>query len=311
MKNIICVPFAFENGVNSGVNLKKNNKTEIYLKNASVALISAKWNNPTCDIVFATNISVDELPLKFTELLRRNKIQIIIVEYTDYKFPSDYKWALAFYKLCVLKHMIQMGFQNCCYMDTDVYVQGSFDDIWRECKHSILLYDINHGLGVKEYRDIISEMNQFCKNDLLLTHYGGEFFAANYENAVVFEREMSLIYKEMLEKNFITTKGDEFIVSIAADKCKKLIKNASPYICRFWTGASFRLTSTCYEYNAVSVLHMPAEKEKGIIKIYDKYISKNQIPDNSKIWNICRLKRMRLIEAVYVKVRKVVKRGNL
>lgn len=311
MKNIICVPFAFEKGVNSGVNLKRNNRIEIYIKNAAVALISAKWNNPGCDVVFATNISVNELPLEFIEIMQRNEIQILKVEYSAYKFPSEYKWALAFYKLCVLKYLIQIGFENCCYMDTDVYVQGSFDDIWRECKHRILLYDINHGLGVKEYRDIITEINQFCKNDLLLTHYGGEFFAANFENAVVFEQKMDLIYKEMVERKYITTKGDEFIVSIAAEKYKNLIKNASPYICRFWTGASFRLTSTCYEYNAVSILHMPAEKEKGIIKIYDKYISKNRLPTNSNVWKICRLKRMRITEIIFMKVRKLLKRGGI
>lgn len=311
MKNIICVPFAFESGFNSGVNLKKNNRLEIYLKNASVALISAKKNNPECDVVFATNISMKELPCEFIEIMQKNEIQILKVEFTAYTFPSEYKWALAFYKLCVLKHLIQIGFQNCCYMDTDVYVQGSFDNIWKECKHRILLYDVNHGLGVKEYRDIITEMNQFCKNDLLLTHYGGEFFAANFENAVIFEQQMDLTYKEMLERQFITTKGDEFIVSIAAERYKNLIKNASPYICRFWTGASFRLISTCYEYNAVVILHMPAEKEKGIIKIYDKYISKNQIPINSKVWKICRLNRMKLTEMIFVKVRKVFNRGDL
>lgn len=308
MKNIICVPFAFEQGYNSGVNLKKNNKIEIYLKNATVALVSAKWKNPECDVIFATNISTSNIPVEYVEIMDKVGVEIIKVEFDNYKFAFDYKWSLAFYKLCVLKKFIQMGFQNCCYMDTDVYVQGSFDSIWIECKHRILLYDINHGLEVEEYRKIINEINTFNKNDCLVTHYGGEFFAANYKYAVIFEKQMDMIYKEMIERNFITTKGDEFIVSIAADRCKELIKNASPYIYRFWTGASFRLTSTCYQYNPVLILHMPAEKEKGIIKLYDKYISQYKKPKDSNVWTICRLKHMKMVEVIIIKIRKILER---
>ena len=271
MKNIICIPFAFKDGFNSGVNIKTNNTVEIYLKNAVVALLSAKWNNPDCKVVFATNISSNVIPKKFLQKLLENDIEIIRVEFNTYKFPAEYKWSLAFYKLCVLKTLIDRGFDCCCYLDTDVYVQGNFDSIWEECKYKILLYDINHGLDVVEYRTISEEINNFVGEEIFATHYGGEFFAASYENAVVFEKELNAIYCEMINRNYQTTKGDEFLISIAADRCKMLIKNASPYVGRFWTGASFRLVSSNYQFNPVAVLHMPAEKERGIIKLYNLY----------------------------------------
>lgn len=46
--NLICIPFAYEENMNSGVNvsIKGKGKIEIYLKNACVALISAKYYNP-------------------------------------------------------------------------------------------------------------------------------------------------------------------------------------------------------------------------------------------------------------------------
>ena len=37
-----------------------------------------------------------------------------------------------------------MKYESICYMDTDVYIQGSFDAIWTECRQNIMLYDINH-----------------------------------------------------------------------------------------------------------------------------------------------------------------------
>ncbi len=49
--NLICIPFAYEENMNSGVNvsIKGKGKIEIYLKNACVALISAKYYNPDSD----------------------------------------------------------------------------------------------------------------------------------------------------------------------------------------------------------------------------------------------------------------------
>ena len=43
--NLICIPFAYEENMNSGVNvsIKGKGKIEIYLQNACVALISAKY----------------------------------------------------------------------------------------------------------------------------------------------------------------------------------------------------------------------------------------------------------------------------
>lgn len=76
------------------------------------------------------------------------------------------------------------------------------------------------------------------------------------------------IYEEMVRKEFKTSKGDEFILSLAANEMKEIIKNAGAYICRCWTGLDFWLVSTCYEYNKVLILHLPAEKEKGLLKLY-------------------------------------------
>ena len=55
--NLICIPFAYEENMNSGVNvsIKGKGKIEIYLKNACVALISAKYYNPDSDVALVTN----------------------------------------------------------------------------------------------------------------------------------------------------------------------------------------------------------------------------------------------------------------
>lgn len=193
-----------------------------------------------------------------------------------------------------------------CYMDTDVYIQGNFDAIWRECKANILLYDINHGLNTKGYVILCEEVERFLGTQKLITHYGGEFFAASKSDLMAFSLYCEEIYKQMQKSSFVTTKGDEFIVSLAADKMKQKIKNAAPYICRFWTGARFRLISTCYKYNRVTVLHVPAEKERGMIRLYQKYIGKGIVPKDQVVWRTLRLKHLSILDYVKLTVQKIL-----
>lgn len=223
-------------------------------------------------------------------------VQIIHIPFDSFRFDAAYPWCLAFYKLCVLKHLCEMTYDKVCYMDTDVFIQDSFDGIWKECKQNILLYDINHGLNTPNYVALCNEVEKFEGSRNLITHYGGEFFASSIEKSKVFSSECEEIFQRMSEKNFVTSKGDEFILSLAADKLKANIKNASPYVCRFWTGASFRLVSTCYEYNRVVVLHMPAEKEHGMLKMYSRYISHSIVPDDQIAWRTFRLSKRSIVD---------------
>lgn len=147
------------------------------------------------------------------------------IPFDQFRFQGSYTWALAFYKLCVLKKLSCMKYESICYMDTDVYIQGSFDAIWTECRQNIMLYDINHGLNTRDYVLLCDEIESYCGQRKLITHYGGEFFAASAENAKAFVDICEQVYYEMLQKNFITTKGDEFILSLAANEMRESIKN--------------------------------------------------------------------------------------
>ena len=220
------------------------------------------------------------------KILREWDIQVLEIPYNEFEFPGDYTWSLAFYKLCVLKRISEMKYMSVCYLDTDVYIQGNFEAIWRECEQNVMLYDINHGLNTDDYISLCDEVEEFYGNRKLITHYGGEFFAASSSNAKEFVNVCEQVYSKMLEKDFRTTKGDEFILSVAAENMKASIKNAGAYVYRFWTGASFRLVSTCYEYNRIIVLHLPAEKEHGMLKMYDHYIRRGIVPSDKNAWRI-------------------------
>ena len=161
-------------------------KKEVYLKNASVALISAKQYNPECEVALATNMARENIPDEFLRIFDDWKIKILEIPFDDFRFPGNYTWALAFYKLCALKKLTDMEYDSICYLDTDVYIQGDFDAIWAECKQNIMLYDINHGLNTRDYVLLLDEIEHYTGRRNYVTHYGGEFFAASSENAKSF-----------------------------------------------------------------------------------------------------------------------------
>lgn len=95
------------------------------------------------------------MPDEIVGILKRD------IPYDEFCFPAEYTWSLAFYKLCVLKHLCAEGFEKLIYLDTDVYIQGNLESIWREVEQKILLYDINHGLEVEDYKGLCCEVNNF------------------------------------------------------------------------------------------------------------------------------------------------------
>ncbi len=295
-RNIICVPLAFREGANTGVNIS-GDVFNTYLKNACVALVSAKHYNPDSEVWLVTNISIKNIPDEYIRVLSRRKIVVTEVPYDSFCFPDNYEWSLAFYKLCVLNYLSNQDFNNVCYIDADVYVQGALTPIWEECKDNILLYDINHGLHVRDYRMICEEFKAFCGHDNYPAHYGGEFFAASLSLTKEFCSRCLTIYEQILVTGFRTSKGDEFVISLAALGMKKHIKNAAAYIFRFWTGR-FRLVSTCYEFNRVILLHMPDEKNRGILSLYSSYIKYGKIPRDKQVWKACRLSHIPLFDSI-------------
>ena len=311
-ENIIFVPFAYLEKKQTGSNISKKDKTiEIYLKNASVALISAKRQNPTCTVAFITNLQEHQIPKFFLDLFEKHSIEVFYIPFDEFLFGDECRWGLAFYKLCALTHLIEEKYQNYCWLDADIWVQGPFEAIWEEVRHSILLYDINHGLNTKNYRVLCNEVQAFTKKEKYVTHFGGEFFAGNYVNTKLFIERAKLIFNEMRQLSFVTTKGDEFITSIVADDIPQLIKNAAPYIFRFWT-SNFRLVSTCYQYNKVLILHVPDEKEIGMLGLFERYIKRRKIPKEKTVWralgisrpHYVRLLKMRVIKLFFKRRRK-------
>ncbi len=287
---IIAFPFAFISGMSTGMNIDHSAVTQTYWKNIVVSAGSAKHYNPGCTVAVVTNFVEAEIPAEILSALKLHRVEIITVPFDRFRFKAEYTWALAFYKLCTLSHLADKGYDMICCMDIDVYIQASLDNAWEECSAHMLLYDINHGLGAEHYRQFCEEVQAFSGGEKkYITHYGGEFFMGNAGDAREFLRHAEDIYQKMIETDFVTTKGDEFILSLSAERMKVRVKNAGAYVFRFWTGVETHIVTTCYRFNPVSVLHLPVEKNRGLSALYERYFKNGVVPKNQVVYRKCHI----------------------
>ncbi len=287
-KGLVIIPYAY--GGNTGASIQNiNGQLEIYLKNVCVAAVSAKMNaGEHTDVKVVSNIAIPE---PYQSVLKSNSIESVYCPFDRFNFREQTKsgkkvrWQLAYYKLCALKHSLEsLRYDYYCFLDSDVFIQRTFDRIWTDAQHNIMLYDVNEPCDGY----MIQEIQKYLRDNKPLTHYGGEFFAASRTLAYDFINECEKIFEDMVNADFVSDNGDEFITSIAAARQKEKVKNAGAYIRRYWTG-SYRLVCNDFDKSNITILHVPAEKEQGIIKIYNKFISKGKIPQKETVWHLLNL----------------------
>lgn len=307
-RTLIFVPFAFDPHMRTGSNMEKQrNAQDIYLKNCCVSLVSAKHYNPDCTVALVTNL---EPPEKYVRELEHAGVAIMKIPFTEFRFNEEMTWGLAFYKLCALYQLVKQGdYAYYIWLDCDVYVQDSIRALLPELDQNILLWDHMHGLQNAAYVEFLKEVWQFQLEGTYITHYGGEFFATNLENGRRYMEEARAVFQQIKERNIIFNTGDELITSITAHRTALPVKNAGAYLFRFSTGP-FRLISSRYrtDVDPVMVLHVPAEKNTGMVALYDRYISKGKIPSRKTVWRLLHLSHWGMVNRCKYIAKKILKK---
>jgi len=306
-KHLIMIPYAhistMETGLNVG-NKDRSKQKEMYLKNCCVALVSAKTYNPEADVALVTNI---EVPETYLTILNRAGVAVIRVPFDKFNFGDKYVWGLAFYKLCAQYHISHnTDYEAVACLDSDIYTQGSFEAVWEKTKTVPVFYRMGTGTSETATSKIYAEAAEFMGKNEPFTHYGGEFFAASSADMRDITEKEAAIFEEMRERGFRVSTGDEFISSLVANTMQDRISPANDYVFRFWTG-TYRSISPAYK-TTLLCLHVPAEKEAGMLRIYDSYISKGKIPPREKVWNLLHIPHRSLPDSVKAAVKKIIKR---
>ncbi len=280
-KSLIFSAFAHLDNTSSGVNIRNTtNRRDIYYRNIVVALVSAKRNNPDCDVALVSN---QDVPSEYLIILSGNNVRVVFCSFDSFRFKGDYPWALAYYKLCAFQKVLGFEYANYLMIDSDVFVQNSISMLWNWTPDYLVMFDTSE--TTQRWQN---EMHAYLGNKTYVTHWGGEFIAGSHEIMQNFIEICGCIFNNMQKKNFTTIHGDEFIESIAIHTSNIKVKHAGLFMYRFWTRTDYRV-QTVLPVGGISVLHVPAEKEYGMLKIF-KYISlKGTIPSQRKVQRILHL----------------------
>ena len=281
-RNIVIFPFAYKGGAKSGANLKKNDDPlTIYLKNAIVATVSCKRNNLSggIDVALITNIEIAE---EYRQVFYDNEVKIIYCPFDSFKFPDDYQWCLAFYKLCALKYIATSDYENVLCLDTDTYIRGNFDYLWKNLKQNIILYD-RSGSTVEPYGSLAElEFVRFMYKNRI-QKVGGEFLASSIENLKPFIEKAESIYKTILKDDITIKSGDEYITSLTAGCFNNIDFSGERYIFRFETGFC-RQVCNKGQLSVTPILHVYGAKRDGMIKMYNFFIRNKCFPTERTIY---------------------------
>lgn len=311
MKKLVFFAYAYDSNMQGSPNVSKDEMAknkELYMKNIVVAAVSARKNIPTdtTDVAILTNIPLEE---PYSSILDINGIHVHIEPFDEFNFGPNYRWGLAFYKLCALKKVLTYNYDSYLMMDTDTYTFSDFSDIWGQTKDYLMLYDIGHRPTVPNCRKFYDQAYDFAGIDKQITKYGGEFIAGNKNILKTFIYESENVFKQLKDRNFATTCGDEFIINIVADKMRGDIKNAAGYIARYWTNPEFYRVATNHIFDPISILHLPAEKECGIIRIYRYFRKRNALPSTSRAFKMLNVPRIQSKpKQMFIKIKRFVTR---
>lgn len=305
-KYLIMIPYAHISNMETGMNVanqKSDKQKELYLKNCCVALVSAKTHNPEADVAMVTNI---EVPEPYASILTKAGVAVIRVPFDKFNFGQQYTWGLAFYKLCAQYYLSHhTGYDAIACLDSDIYIQASFAPVWESLNTCGMYYRMGSGRPDSTASKIYGEAAAFRGTDEEFTHFGGEFFVASSENMRSITEKEEAVFEKMLESGFRVSTGDEFISSMVANDMQARIQLANEYIFRFWTG-SFRSISPAYKTTLIC-LHVPAEKASGMIRLFDRYISRGRIPSRECVWNVLHIPRRSIKETAKFMAKKIIK----
>lgn len=279
-KNLIFCAFAFKEGYETSLQTGEkagSHTTQMYLENIFVALTSAKMYNPNDDVCLVSNCA---LPAEWQQLFAQQGILHRQVSYDTFEVPSRFPWALAFYKLCAMKAMVEQGgstYVHYLLFDADTYTVRNYEELWREADYGVLLFPVGHSFNHPDRETIRRDFVKFFPEEAEkrnIVHYGGEFVAGRGEALKTYLKVCEQVYQRIRQAEYEMEPhaGDETVWSVAAALVQDTlpVTAAGAYLYRFWTG-DFYLVATVTVSNPVCIWHIPNEKATGFRRLYRYY----------------------------------------
>ncbi len=294
--------------MSANVSLDNAQGCEVYLKNALVALKSVKDNNADVDVALITNF---ELSPFYCELFEKYGIARYQCPFEDYAMPPAFTWSLAFYKMTAIKFVTEnLDYDYYLELESDELCLSNFDDMWAELDDKLLVryspFRRGHpgrGIYTKLYDTYLGK-----ESGRVIEKTGAGFIAGSKAGYTHFVAECDKLYAYMMQniEGLDSKLGDELYPSIYCALFPERTASANPYVDVYWTGKFYR-ASTNYAFDAVSIVHLPAEKETGLVDLFDYLLKKGKLPPSKKIYKMMSFPKAKPPFSLSVLMRKIAR----
>ncbi len=269
---------------------------ETYLKNSFVCLSSVNRYNPTAQCLLAIDFELGET---WKARFARYGIRLVHVPFGGFKISENFDWDIVQYRYDVMHYLCEnlSNEDTVVMLDTDVVCVDSLQEVFEETQDALCLFDVQHRISNPDRKNIIENYKKLFpeRESYNLIHWGGEFIGAKIPLLKKLLTTCTSVAQTSKTREDLVNFNDEHITSIAVNLLKEevFVKNANAYIYRYWTGA-FYLVSTNWQNNPVVLWHLPVEKTKGILKIYNHLLRKDKMPSKKTLARYCSLPKLPL-----------------
>jgi hypothetical protein len=303
-KKVIINAIFTQQGASRSMNLTGHDRSafDLYIQNSLVSLGSASFHTDA-DRFLVSNVPV---PAAYHFFLEQYQILNKVIPFDQFVFPTNVSWSFAFYKLCALNHLVQeTDYDLFCLLDTDTLIIHDLETLWQEASFDkILLLNLREAIDHPDRKKTNAIYQRISgESQSALVNWGGEIICSSRKPLLGFLDLMQTTYDEVKKDPAIYEDqkvSDEILLAVTAH-CfgYERIQDAGPYIARMWTGRFYK-TSTRWSKDPVSILHLPAEKEVGMLRLYQYLHKYKQLPSLRRIRKMCMLPNDRVNLKVYL-----------
>ena len=274
----IAVPYVQIEAINPNINDDNvTNPSTIYFKCILVCFTTIRRIEPNIKLVLYTNSSP---PIDFVKNLDKLAVEIRLIEYN---FCPPHEFGERFRGCFFIFDAIMKSKTSTLFLDPDVIAVGSILEIEQICGNHIGVFELDfpknqiiNGITFGNAHNIFTKFEKetdLPKNKYPACHLGGEILYIPESKLIEISKNIRDFWtwniasaKQGLE--FLPT--EEHILTHVLKHSESVLLNS--YISRIWTTKKF----TKHEGNSQSVKnlklwHLPAEKTKGFMKMYDYF----------------------------------------
>ncbi|MDY2883006.1 MAG: hypothetical protein SOT71_10175 [Romboutsia timonensis] len=282
MGNIYFSVVFYINDKHTYANIKNKNFNKYYMNMVNLyQTINISQNKNKCKMNLFTNKNI---PDEFKNIFNELEVEVILSQ-NNHLPPEGYSdmWQGTFFYIDAIEYYskIMNNDDILIMLDPDCIVLKDFSPILKKIQNDkVLNYQLyypieqsQNGLSMLELSNILKDESDV---EAVPEVYGGEIYGFSGSIINRFSKELELAWNMSIRRfneNKTYFKTEEHIFTYVFYKLSYIKGNANEFIKRIWTAPIYRNVEK--DDDKYIIWHLPAEKNRGLIKIYKKYLKNN------------------------------------